>query len=65
MVTHKIDVDMKNRLVSIFRIVDEEEYLFTIYTFEQIISVGFDKFSKQIGEDLVFDNRFISELLQL
>jgi hypothetical protein len=65
MVTHKIDVDTENRSVSIFRVRDGEECLLTRYDFDEILSSGFDKFSKQLGEDLVFDNKLLRALLRL
>lgn len=63
---HIVQVNAQNDALDVYRFgSDGCHVLFTSYPFEKILAAGFDKFAKQIGEDLILDNRELRKLLKL
>lgn len=63
---HVVEVIRDDKLLKIYR-VDENGciILYTQYPLHKIKDFGFEKFSKQLGEDLIFDNEDLRIIFDL
>lgn len=64
-ITHTLTINEGEQLFQIYRHDPKMgQVLYTNCTFDQMREMGFDTFSRMLGENLIFDNRVLFKLFE-